>query len=106
MLTRLRGLPYIDGGTQRLPRVVGLPRALDLLMTGREIDAKEAERIALVNEIVEPGRHIERALEVAHLIASHPRHALIADRSAAIEGFGLSLEEGLVVEARTHQLPI
>ena len=106
VLTRLRGLPYIDGGTQRLPRVVGLPRALDLLMTGREIDAQEAERIALVNEVVEPGRHLERALEVARLIAGHPRHALIADRSAAIEGFGLSLEEGLAVEARVHQLPL
>ena len=106
MLTRPRGLPYIDGGTQRLPRVVGLPRALDLLMTGREIDAHEAERIALVNEVVEPGRHLERALEIAHLIAGHPPHALLADRRAAIEGFGLPLEQGLVIEARVHNLPL
>ncbi|MBN1529284.1 MAG: enoyl-CoA hydratase/isomerase family protein [Thermoleophilaceae bacterium] len=93
VLTRRHGLPFIDGGTQRLPRVVGLPRALDLLMTGREIGAEEAERIALVNEVVEPGRHMERALEVAELIAGHPRHALLADRRAAIEGFGLPIDQ-------------
>ena len=106
VLTRPRGLPYIDGGTQRLPRVVGLPRALDLLMTGRVIDAEEAERIALVNEVVEPGRHLERALEVARVIAAHPPDALFADRRAALEGFGLPLEEGLAVEARVHNLPL
>ena len=55
VLTRLHGLPFIDGGTQRLPRAVGLPRALDLLLTGREVGAEEAERIGLVNELVEPG---------------------------------------------------
>jgi enoyl-CoA hydratase len=106
VLTRRHGLPFIDGGTQRLPRVVGLPRALDLLMTGREIDAAEAERIALVNEVVEPGRHMERALEVAALIAGHPPDALLADRRAAVEGYGLPLERGLAVEARVHNLPL
>jgi enoyl-CoA hydratase len=106
VLTRRHGLPFIDGGTQRLPRVVGLPRALDLLMTGRQIHADEAERIALVNEVVEPGRHLERALEVARLIADHPPDALLADRRAAIEGFGLPLEEGLALEARVHNLPL
>jgi enoyl-CoA hydratase len=106
VLTRRHGLPFIDGGTQRLPRVVGLPRALDLLMTGREIDAEEAERIGLVNEVVEPGRHLERALEIAGLLAAHPPDALLADRRAAIEGFGLPLEEGLAVEARVHNLQL
>jgi enoyl-CoA hydratase len=106
VLTRRHGLPFIDGGTQRLPRVVGLPRALDLLMTGREIDAEEAERMALVNEVVEPGRHLERSLEIARVLADHPPHALLADRRAAIEGFGLPLEEGLAVEARVHNLSL
>ena len=106
VLTRRHGLPFIDGGTQRLPRTVGLPRALDLLMTGREIDAEEAERIGLVNEIVERGQHVQRAREIAAVIAAHPPHALDADRRAAIEGFGLPLEAGLAVEARIHNLPI
>ena len=106
VLTRPRGLPFIDGGTQRLLRVVGYARGLELLMTGRQIDAEEAERIALVNEVVEPGRHLERALEVARLIASHPPDALLADRRAAIEGFGLPLEEGLAAEARAHNLQL
>ena len=106
VLTRRHGLPYIDGGTQRLPRVIGLPRALDLLLTGREVDAQEAERIGLVNELVEPGRHLERAHELARLIAGHPPDAMRADRAAAIEGYGRPLAEGLAIEARAHNLPI
>lgn len=104
VLTRRHGLPFIDGGTQRLPATVGLPRALDLLMTGREIDAREAERISLVNEVVEPGFHLHRAHEIARAIADHPQDALLADRRAAIEGYGQSLEEGLRIEARAHNL--
>lgn len=106
VLTRLHGLPFIDGGTQRLPRAIGLPRALDLLLTGREVRAEEAERIGLVNELVEPGRHLDRARELAHLIAGHPQDAMLNDRRAAIEGFGLSLTEGLEVEARLHGLSL
>ena len=56
------GVPLIDGGTQRLPRVVGLGRALDIILTGRIMDAAEAHAIGLVNELVAPGRHLERAL--------------------------------------------
>lgn len=106
VLTRRHGLPFIDGGTQRLPRAIGLPRALDLLMTGREVDAQEAERIGLVNELVPPGRHLARALEIARLIAAHPQDALLADRQAAIDGFGLPLADGLATEARAHHLDL
>lgn len=106
VLTRRHGLPFIDGGTQRLPRVVGLPRALDLLMTGREIDATEAERIGLVNQVVEPGEHVNRALEIAGVIAGHPQPALLADRRAAIDGYGRSLGEGLAIEAAAHNLSL
>ena len=59
------GVPLIDGGTQRLPRIVGLGRALDLILTGRLVHADEALRIGLLTEIVPPGRHLERALEYA-----------------------------------------
>jgi len=94
------GVPLVDGGTQRLPRLIGLGRALDLILTGRPVDAAEAERIGLVNEVVGPGRHLERALELAERIASFPQETMLADRRAAIEGFGLPLEEGIALEHR------
>src|SRR3954466_13379776 len=57
------GVPLVDGGTQRLPRVVGPGRALDLILSARPVDAEEAHRIGLVNEVVSSGAHLERALE-------------------------------------------
>jgi enoyl-CoA hydratase len=100
LFERRWGVPLLDGGTQRLPRVVGMGRALELILTGRPVDAEEAHRIGLVNEVVEPGRHLERALELAERIASFPQETMLADRRGAIEGFGLPLEEGLALEAR------
>src|SRR6476659_3602212 len=64
------GVPLIDGGTQRLPRVVGLGRALDMILTGRAVDAEEAREIGLVTEVVEPGAHLERSLELAERLAA------------------------------------
>ena len=95
------GVPLIDGGTQRLPRIVGLGRGLDLILTGRIVDAEEAERIGLITERVPPGRHLERALEIAEALARFPQQTMLADRSAAIEGIGRPLEEGLRLEARS-----
>jgi enoyl-CoA hydratase len=100
LFERRWGVPLLDGGTQRLPRVVGMGRALELILTGRPVDAEEAHRIGLVNEVVEPGRHLERALELAERIASFPQETMLADRRGAIEGFGLPLAEGLALEAR------
>jgi enoyl-CoA hydratase len=94
------GVPLIDGGTQRLPRVVGMGRALEMILTGRAVDAEEARAIGLVNEIVAPGAHLERALELAERIAAFPQETMLADRRAAIEGAGLPLAEGLALEAR------
>src|SRR6187549_721573 len=68
LFERRWGVPLIDGGTQRLPRVVGMGRALEMILTGRPVDAEEAHRIGLVNELVEPGHHLERALELAERI--------------------------------------
>jgi len=101
LFERRWGVPLVDGGTQRLPRVVGMGRALELILTGRPVDADEAHRIGLVNEVVEPGGHLGRALELAERIASFPQETMLADRRAAIEGFGLPLGEGLALE---HQL--
>jgi enoyl-CoA hydratase len=94
------GVPLIDGGTQRLPHVVGLGRALDLILTGRMIDAHEALSIGLLNEIVAPGAHLERALALAEGLARFPQSTMLADRRAAIEGLGLTLAQGLALEAQ------
>jgi enoyl-CoA hydratase len=100
LFERRWGVPLLDGGTQRLPRVVGMGRALELILTGRPVAAEEAHRIGLVNEVVEPAGHLARALELAEKIASFPQETMLADRRAAIEGFGLPLEEGLALEHR------
>lgn len=100
LFERRWGVPLVDGGTQRLPRIVGMGRALELILTGRPVEAEEAQRIGLVNEVVEPGRHLERALELAERIAAFPQETMLADRRAAIEGFGLSLDDGLALEHR------
>lgn len=93
------GVPLIDGGTQRLPRVVGMGRALDLILSGRIVDAEEALAIGLLTELVARGKHLERALELAEGLASFPQETMLADRRSAIEGFGKPLEEGLAIEA-------
>jgi enoyl-CoA hydratase len=93
------GVPLIDGGTQRLPRIVGLGRALDIILTGRLVPAEEALAIGLVTQIVPSGRHLDRALEIAEALARFPQETMLADRRAAIEGIGMTFEEGLRFEA-------
>jgi len=100
LFERRWGVPLIDGGTQRLPRTIGMGRALDLILTGRPVKAEEAERIGLVNEVVDPGRHLDRALELAERIASFPQQTMLADRQGALEGFGMPLKGGLALEAQ------
>jgi enoyl-CoA hydratase len=94
------GVPLIDGGTQRLPRIVGLGRALDLILTGRMVSAEEALAMGLLTEIVPAGRHLERSLAIAQALAGFPQETMLADRRAAIEGLGHSLAEGLEIESR------
>jgi enoyl-CoA hydratase len=94
------GVPLIDGGTQRLPRIVGLGRALDLILTGRIVDAEEAHAMGLLTEIVPEGRHLERAVELANNLARFPQRTMLADRRAAIEGLGMTLQEGLELESK------
>jgi enoyl-CoA hydratase len=98
LFERRWGVPLVDGGTQRLPRTIGMGRALELILTGRPVGAEEALRIGLVNELVAPGAHLERALELAERIASFPQETMLADRRAALEGFGLPLADGIALE--------
>jgi enoyl-CoA hydratase len=88
-----------DGGTQRLPRIVGFRVAMELIITGRVIDAHEAQRIGLVNEVVPRGTCRDRARELAHAIAALPQPAIRTDHEAAVRGFGLPLDDGLRIEA-------
>jgi enoyl-CoA hydratase len=94
------GVPLIDGGTQRLPRIVGMGRALDLILTGRLVGADEAHAIGLLTEVVPAGEHLSRALEMAEGLAGFPQTTMLADRRAALEGFGLPLADGLALEAQ------
>ncbi len=94
------GVPLIDGGTQRLPRIVGLGRALDMILTGRMVDAEEALAMGLVTEVVPDGQHVTRAQELAETLAGFPQDTMLADRRAAIEGVGLALDDGLRLEHR------
>src|SRR5215212_1068650 len=97
------GVPLVDGGTQRLPRIVGMGRALDLILSGRIVGAQEASEMGMVTEIVGQDRHIERALEYAEGLAAFPQETMLADRRAALEGFGLPLAEGLALEAKSGE---
>jgi enoyl-CoA hydratase len=97
-LERRWGVPLIDGGTQRLPRVVGLGRALDLILTGRAVGAPEAHAIGLATEVVPAGAHVPRALELAEAIAAFPQDTLLSDREATLAA--LPLADGLALEAR------
>ena len=89
-----------DGGTQRLPRIVGMGRAMELIITGRVSGAAEAERSGLVNEVTPRGGCVERALELAGEIAALPQPAIRTDKEAAVRGYGRPLEEGLRIEAQ------
>ena len=100
LFERRWGVPLLDGGTQRLPRTIGMGRALELILTGRPVGAEEAHRIGLVNEVVDPGAHLDRALELAEKIAGFPQETMLADRQAALEGFGQPLPDGLALEAK------
>jgi enoyl-CoA hydratase len=91
------GVPLVDGGTQRLPRIVGLGRALDLILTGRIVPADEALAMGMVTELHD--RPLARALSYAEALAAFPQETMLADRRAAIAGLGLPLDEGLALEA-------
>ena len=96
-LERRFGVPLVDGGTWRLPRVVGLGRALDLILTGRVVEAAEAHAIGLVTE-VHPDP-LARALAIAETVAGFPQPTLLSDRSSVYDGLGRDRADALAREA-------
>lgn len=94
------GVPLIDGGTVRLPRLVGSGRAMDLILTGREVGAVEAERIGLVNWVVDPGAALDEALSVAFMLAGLPQKCLRNDRLSMLAAADLGGEEAIRSEFR------
>jgi enoyl-CoA hydratase len=89
------GVPLIDGGTVRLPRIVGRGRALDLILTGRKVDAQEALRIGLCEQVVADGQARQRAEALAHEIARFPQACLRADRRSVYEQEGRPFAEAM-----------
>src|SRR3954454_5046242 len=91
-LERRWGVPLIDGGTYRLPQIVGLGRALDLILTGREVGSEEAERIGFVNRVVADGDALDAAVAMAEQLASFPCTGLVNDLRCVYHGLGRELE--------------
>jgi enoyl-CoA hydratase len=94
------GVPLVDGGTVRLPRIVGHGVAMDLILTGRPVSGDEAVQIGLVNRLTDPGKTLEVALELATGIAAFPRRCMLSDRASAYEQWDLALVDALNNETR------
>ena len=92
------GVPLIDGGTVRLPQLIGASRAMDLVLTGRPVGAEEAARMGLVNRVVEPGGAHDGALRLARELADLPQRCLRNDRLALLEGLGRPSSEAMRTE--------
>ena len=100
VFNRRFGVPLIDMGTIRLPRMIGQGRALELILTGRPVAAMEALQIGLVERLVEPGRALEEAQQLARQIAELPQGALRADRRSVLTQWSLGLAEAAAAESR------
>jgi enoyl-CoA hydratase len=92
------GVPLVDGGTVRLPRIVGQSVAMDMILTGRGVSGDEASRVGLVNRLVEPGAALDAARALAEELAAFPQRCLRADRRSALTQWSLDLDGALAEE--------
>ncbi len=98
VFSRRFGVPLIDGGTVRLPRLIGLSRAIDMILTGRPVTAEEALSWGLANRVVPHGRSREKAEKLAKKIAEFPRTCMRNDRLSSYQQFGMNLKDALANE--------
>lgn len=89
------GVPLIDGGTVRLPRLIGMGHAMDLILTGRKVEASEALQIGLANRVVPTGQARDAAIALAQSLAKFPQKTLLADRASAYAQWDLPLHQAL-----------
>jgi enoyl-CoA hydratase len=100
VFNRRFGVPLIDLGTVRLPRIVGHARAMDLILTGRAVGAEEAERMGLVNRVVDPGMALESSVDLARDLAAFPQRAMRNDRLSVLEQWDLTWDDAMANEFR------
>lgn len=94
------GVPLVDGGTVRLPRIVGMGAAMDMILTGRAVDAEEAKIMGLANRVVPDGTSLVAALEIAERLARFPQTCMLSDRRSAYDQWDLSFEQAMINENR------
>ena len=94
------GVPLIDGGTIRLPRLIGQSHAMDMILTGRGVSGEEAQQMGLANRLVEAGQTLETSIELANQLAAFPQRCMRADRRSALEQWGLDTDQALRNETR------
>jgi enoyl-CoA hydratase len=100
------GVPLVDGGTIRLPRLIGQSRALDMILTGRGVTGAEAGEWGLANRVTEPGDALGTAIELAASLSAFPQTCLRTDRRSSYEQWGMSLPDALTNETRLGLIPV
>ena len=92
------GVPLVDGGTIRLPRLIGQSHAMDMILTGRPVGGEEALTMGLANRLAEPGQALEHAIELAQSLVGFPQNCLRSDRASAYQQWGMGLDDALAQE--------